>query len=196
MSKIETVEVISTKEDGNTFIVDSGFIIASDPCYDKSLTSLKDNIPVVNGMWKYKLIRSDFGISGNRNCKLIIWNDDSYNSEIKCDNFEEIHNCCVDSGQFGFFDFKKYPEGDTGKFGHLDTFYGRACDITLNSKTLCGIIDNIGVVSSSGFGDGTYSVSGRKNKDGLYDVLQVVFIDEKEIKEHQDTIQQLKRLKG
>src|SRR5437016_3123484 len=38
----------------------------------------------------------------------------------------------VDSGQAGIFDEARYPAGETGEYGDLNTFYGKACELTLS----------------------------------------------------------------
>ena len=63
----------------------------------------------------------------------------------------------VDSGQCGFYEEDYYNANQGGEYGDLDTFYGKACNITLSDEQ-AGIIDGKGFVSSSGWGDGMYQV--------------------------------------
>lgn len=105
----------------------------------------------------------------------------------------------VDSGQFGFFDRDHYRKADRDSvkeqskydFGgdYLtddsdsdgEEWYHACCHLTLGPDSW-GTIPN-GVVSSSGFGDGSYGVYGLKNADGEYIALTVVFINQDEIDE-------------
>ena len=48
-----------------------------------------------------------------------------------------------------------------------------------------GVLPN-GVVSSSGYGDGSYRVYGQKNKDGEYVAFEVVFITAEDEDEEED----------
>ena len=63
------------------------------------------------------------------------------------------------------------PEHDYG-----DLWYNHACDITL-SEMSAGVMP-YGVVSSSGFGDGSYVCHTHKGSDGEIDFAFVIFIDE------------------
>ena len=57
-----------------------------------------------------------------------------------------------------------------------DLWYNHACDITL-SEMSAGVMP-YGVVSSSGFGDGSYVCYTHKGSDGEIDFAFVIFIDE------------------
>jgi hypothetical protein len=96
----------------------------------------------------------------------------------------------VDSGQFGFFDkefyrndekakeLKKHNFGDDYDTEEGDEWYRACADITLADEQW-GVLPN-GVVSSSGFGDGSYRVFGQKDSNGEYVAFQVVFIEAEE----------------
>lgn len=93
-----------------------------------------------------------------------------------------------DSGQAGFFCDSIYPKGETGEFGDKETFYGVACDATLETEHSAGIIFNKGFLSSSGFGDGGYNLYLHKTNDtGEVIGAKIVFIgDEDEEEDYED----------
>jgi hypothetical protein len=96
----------------------------------------------------------------------------------------------VDSGQFGFFDKDFYRNDESAKDLEKynfspdydreegDQWYRACANLTLDSEQW-GVLPN-GVVSSSGFGDGSYGVFGEKNAEGEYVAFSVVFIWEDE----------------
>lgn len=112
-----------------------------------------------------------------------------------------IENLGVDSGQLGIFNksryekavpkevFEKSLEGDfpyedwkrlwDENKSDKDKFYECCCNLTLQ-KGNCGVLENVGFVSSSGYGDGSYIAfyltDFNENRVGL----QVIFIDEDE----------------
>ena len=72
------------------------------------------------------------------------------------------YNCAieVDSGQAGIFDFDYFTKPELDGWDYMDfsdDFYEKACECT-NSDTRGGIIEDNGVVSSTGYGDSCYSV--------------------------------------
>lgn len=112
-----------------------------------------------------------------------------------------IENLGVDSGQLGIFNKNKYKKAVSDEVFNKsldnvfpyedwkrplrenmpdeDKFYECCCNHTLaNDK--CGVIENVGFVSSSGWGDGSYVAfyltDFNENRVGL----QVIFIDEDE----------------
>jgi hypothetical protein len=60
-----------------------------------------------------------------------------------------------------------------------DIWYHACCKITLDKPESWGALPN-GVVSSSGFGDGSYTVYGIKDAYGQYAAFRVVFIEPEE----------------
>lgn len=90
--------------------------------------------------------------------------------------------CCsigVDSGQCGIFDYEYYdkhqPDDD---YDDSESWYTRICDITLDPPC-CGTVDNVGVVSESGWGDGRYNLYSYLDTKSIK-ALKVVFIEENE----------------
>ena len=173
------------------FEITSGKLVCSDPCY--SIPTWCQGIVenVKNGVWGAEINLSDEGDWGMRIADLFICNEDAFakDSSIgeKIFNDEPMNfNAGVDSGQFGFFDFahyrndesakdlKKYEFGDNYDIEEGDAWYRACSDLTLGDEQW-GVLPN-GVVSSSGFGDGSYDVFGYKDENGEYVAFAVVFI--------------------
>lgn len=185
------------------FEVTSGKLVCSDPCY--SIPTWCQGIVenVKNGVWGAEINLSDEGDWGKRVASLYIVNEDA-NAKmtgIETKIFEEEplnFNAGVDSGQFGFFDFahyrndesakdlKKFEFGDNYDTQSGDTWYRACSDLTLGDEQW-GVLPN-GVVSSSGFGDGSYDVFGYKDAYGEYVAFAVVFIYDEEDDEDDEYI--------
>ena len=91
-------------------------------------------------------------------------------------------NISVDSGQAGFFDDFYYQQNQGGDFGDITTLFGLACSLTL-SENHGGIIHNRGVISDTGFGDGSYCLFIATNHANKIVAASIVFIDESELEE-------------
>ena len=158
------------------FKVESGKICVSDPCYDKGTRCAAWDLDAQRGLWNCEVIKEYFGTFGEKVKELICIVEDYDQKNTKWKKLE--YDIGVDSGQCGIFDYDKYPDGSTGKYEDLNSFYGKCCKITLNDKEPYGVLD-FGVVSSSGFGDGSYDlyVLYDDNEENLVGV-RVVFIDD------------------
>lgn len=174
------------------FQITSGSLVCSDPCYttDVWCMGIVDN--VMKGTWIAEVEHGNFGGWGERIAELTICHESRYPGYGK---WEELPGSFgVDSGQFGFFDNEHYRKADSVKtmkkydFGgdYLtdesdpdgEEWYHACCELTLGPESW-GVLPN-GVVSSSGFGDGSYGVYGLKNDQGEYVAFQVVFIETEE----------------
>ena len=83
----------------------------------------------------------------------------------------------VDSGQAGFFNEKFFSESEKGDYDTPDSFYGECCGITLADEPY-GVLENeLGVVSSSGYGDGVYPLYVVLDSNGKVIASKIVFID-------------------
>ena len=132
----------------------SGVLNVSDPCYELG-TWCTHTLSVRPGTYRAYVEPSDEGVWGDRNASLIISFDGiEYDRSKETRTEAEIG---VDSGQAGFFDRIYYPKEETGAYGDTNTFYGKACEQT-NNAFQAGIVENFGVVSSSGYGDGGYAL--------------------------------------
>jgi Protein of unknown function (DUF4241) len=168
-----------------SFKVTSGVIVASDPCY--SIPTWCQGIieNVKNGEWIATVEHYE-----NKIAVLMISHKD-FNldlSDMFVDEEEFSFDAGVDSGQFGFFDKAGYRQdklanglskadfGDGYDKEEGDEWYRAVCDLTLGSESW-GVLPD-GVASSSGVGDGSYTVYGVKDMlNGEWVGLRVVFID-------------------
>ncbi len=160
-----------------TTVFDAGFVqlkntvIVSDPCYKAGIWCSKFLSNVKEGRFKCLFRIVDDGEAEKQVSSLIaihegfldcidFKNKYQYDSKKIC----KIPYCNVigvDSGQAGIFNYDYYvahqPDNDwQPDIKGNKSWYRKICDIT-GSEKLGGVIDNNGVVSSSGCGDGPYN---------------------------------------
>ena len=138
------------------FETTSGKLRVCDPCYNKSIKSVAV-LEVLKGKYLATVgIKENMDGFGERVNWLEICHQDYL--DVEANQLMPDVDVGVDSGQAGFFDDEHYPDGgSTGDFEDLNSFYGKACNLTLQDEQ-GGIIDSFGVVSSSGYGDGVYEL--------------------------------------
>lgn len=160
--------------------VKSNKITFSDPCYDLDTWCMIKDIPFPNG--KYETVVKT---KSNDNLEIKIYNEKltQYDrDQIIWKGIEGIVG--VDSGQAGIFDANYYTQNHSckpNKYGKCinEEWYRRICDITLDHENGCaGEIDNLGAVSSSGWGDGSYPAY-LGELYGEVVAAKIVFIEEK-----------------
>ena len=160
-----------------SFKVTGNKIHVSDPCYDYHCSGAITIDNVLSGEYFASIALYDMAAWGTRSACLSI-------RHTKHKNI--LPNICtdcvigVDSGQAGFFDDAYYQQNQGGEFGDLNTFFGLACSLTL-SKNRGGIMQDHGVVSATGFGDGSYPLYIGKNADGKIVAASISFIDDDEL---------------
>lgn len=113
------------------FHLTSNQLRVTDPCYTKGTWCAGVLENILPGAWiaeKVVASNEETGGWGDRIAELCIWHGD-YIGNVDAHELTEIH-VGVDSGQAGFFDESQYPEGETGEYGDLDTFYGKVCEGT------------------------------------------------------------------
>ena len=161
-----------------SFNVSCGQIRVSDPCYEKDSDGGVTVDNVMNGEWTayFDCDRLSEVVA----CVYAVHN--MYKYAVDAHNLKEIEQIGVDSGQAGIFDKVYYDVNQGGEYGDLETFYGKCCKITLDQ--VCGIVEECGVVSSSGYGDGSYSVYVGYDKDGLIYCVYIEFVTEEEEDEY------------
>ncbi len=152
-------------------------IIISDPCCSLDIWCvLKQKIKP--GEYEARLEIADCGNWGKRVSALIITHKDHpFTLSV-----EEIGEAWVDSGQCGFWDMAKYVRAKKNR--ELD-FYDEVCDITL--KRNGGVYENWGVVSETGYGDGSYSVFAGRNDENEIVSLEIRYINEEDEDEDYET---------
>lgn len=113
-----------------SFTVSGYKIRCTDPCYSKVDTWCAGNVNAKAGVWKAYAAFKDFG-PGNWNglrCTHLLVVHESFEKKNVVLKGTGIHGG-VDSGQFGFFDLKKFPFEDRNHESRK-TFYDKVCGLT------------------------------------------------------------------
>jgi hypothetical protein len=156
-----------------TFKVTSSLHI-SDPLYtsqqdvDRGIFTMAINLPCKSGEWNCDLHFKDQGdFWGVRVHEMI-----AYHSEYKLrkdENWHCIGTIGVDGGMAGIFDAERLYEIDEEVFNEeIDKEY-------LDNGSI--VLQDLGVICTSGFGDGVYEVS-KQVENGLTCAVKIVFIVE------------------
>lgn len=177
----------------------SGQIHVSDPCYD-GLDDflLTDTVEVKPGKWLAWIEVSDEGDWGKRVSHLYASHEGRPVSVYDAWG-EAIHDeIAVDSGQAGFFDLEHYRRNedaagyvfrhDTDDPYHMNwltdiaandgKWYAMCCDKTIDDQH-AGVVPG-GCVSSSGYGDGCYTLFEHRDSDGAVVALLLEFIEDED----------------
>lgn len=170
------------------FLVQSGALKISDPCYDPGTWCAGDVQDVVNGTWEA------FVLKGKTEWGYRVWEVFAVAKDCTFD-FEapwmrEPIDVGVDSGQAGIYDLGQYFKGGRGEFDEPGTWYEQACYCTSN-KTGAGILKDVigdptpcGVVARSGFGDGSYECLTQRDYDGKAYAVRIVFISDQDVEDY------------
>lgn len=140
-----------------TMAIKSGGVVCSDPCY-ASGTWCADRQNALNGVYNVYIVKYDDDIWGSRNSllEIIHTNFDKKDKSMHLLWEDGGVSVGVDSGTFGFFDreyYDKYHKGDNENVDSDDAWYDKyICGYDGNER----LIENLGVWSQSGFGDGSY----------------------------------------
>ena len=156
-------------------------VIISDPSYEPGLWCCRET-EILPGKYECSVRRNKLKTWGDRSVSIRIQHMDY--PDVKC-NINLLH-IDVDSGQAGFFDagyyYEKAGNAEPCK-GVNEEWFKRVCAITINNKKPFDTIDAKSVVTESGLGDGSYTCFAGKNTRGEIVALEIVFIDDYEIKE-------------
>jgi hypothetical protein len=167
-------------------------VVISDPCYDLQTWCQKVVKNVLPGTYHTNVQRKDAEDWGIRNSLL-----GALHESYLLDNIVwkwEPGSLGVDSGQLGFFDIMSYRnlsavpdlnfklgEEFLTNDSEEDQWYERICELTLETPEQWGTYES-GVVSSSGFGDGSYSLYLAHNEDGQVIGFMVdFFVDDNDL---------------
>lgn len=157
-----------------TFKVDSGVLVVSDPCYD--LATMKrgvEKLRAVNGIWTGYVAKGE----ADRVAELRV-----YHETVKPDSplmWIQMDEVFVDSAQMSMVDEPAFRHDP-------NAFCNECCNHTL-SKEQCGIIEGVdgssaqwgaGIVSSTGWGDGSYTLWASLDNSGAVVAAMVVFLEE------------------
>lgn len=166
------------------FELKSGKVMVSDPCYSRDTwcQHLLENVrPGIYNAFVKKSDEKDWGV---RCAELIAVHQDQPVDPLTVSipwKLVREADIGVDSGQAGIFEDLHYKDdsviAEEPDFGGSDEagekWYGANCDVTL-SKKQAGVIP-FGVVSSSGFGDGSYKLYVYRLKNEIV-AIRIVFI--------------------
>lgn len=153
-------------------------VMVSDPCYGLGTWCQGVIENVLPGDYHCMVEYSDEGIWGVRVAAIEVIHQNTRVIRYESQDFE----VGVDSGQAGIFDYEYYAKyhTDCKKSDHVDDdWYDKVCDLTL-SRESAGTIDNLGLVSSSGYGDGGYTCWVSTNEDGKVNAIRIEFIVDEE----------------
>lgn len=106
-------------------------VIISDPCYDRGTSCMIEQDNMLEGNYNYYIEESDEGDWGIR-VKSIEIIHENYKRPSKWKLMKGYVG--VDSGQAGIFCDSIYPLEETGEYGHVETFYGKCCELTTQNQ--------------------------------------------------------------
>lgn len=142
-------------------------VVVSDPCYDLGTWCLAiiENVKV--GEYLVNVTKMDTKGWGNRVSSIKVVHAENIFSKHNWEKTE--HEIGVDSGQAGIFDFPTFRKNNEG-------WYDSMCDLT-DGEPGWGTY-NKGVVSRSGFGDGSYDLYISKVDDKIVGMAIDFHVDE------------------
>lgn len=159
------------------FEVESGEVVVSDPCYGLGELTLE----VKSGTWESEVEMREGRVGALRASTEVPFYS-QYN--------EHVANIPVDSGQAGIFEigayrndnlveaepkfWKEYQKSCKSTPGEY--WYAACCDAKLYGDNPYGEVPG-GVVASSGYGDGVYSVEVVREDDEIV-AIKITFIEE------------------
>lgn len=165
--------------------IESGQIVASDPCYEYpkgGVLAGKIIKNALNGFYEVLIERSDEGDWGIRNTKMMIIHSDHYHPDWLDYETKEYEGCCgVDAGCFCFADEQYYKETHTDTNSKefdkwWDKFVMAHCDGKDVAKVWQDKNEDRIIISDSGYGDGAYYVNSYKDKNGFVIAVEVIYI--------------------
>lgn len=177
MSALTEMTMTRTIELGQFHLEDVGHnlkkarLLALDPCYSEA-ERLGAVMDALSGRWHARAHMSDEGNWGERIAILEVRRVGVPISEA----WELVDDdICVDSGSCGFWSMKNW---EFQKKHQADHFYKLCGEATLDRTNYRGgIVLDMGAVSCSGYGDGSYKLEVVKADDGLVVAARLIFID-------------------
>lgn len=171
------------------FEIISGKVMVSDPCYERGTWCQASVENVKNGTWhasiERRMIHFDKPEYDHERIAALYAVQAAHADKVMELVWEDVDaDIGVDSGQAGIFDWASYrndadyPVVENRLHFNLNEtgnrFYATCCDAT--DKGADVIFQ--GVVSTSGFGDGGYTLYVAKDEEGMVIGMNIVFIDE------------------
>ena len=167
-----------------TFHVASGRVIVSDPCYEAGTWCQGMLERVRKGQWMCHVLLAHEGACDTCIAELIVRHVSLSRAGSASWTGERSFEVGVDSGQAGIFDTAHYRDDRVAqaveRLSHEsicpdEPWYSLCCDRTSGSEMGAGVIP-YGVVSSSGFGDGSYRCFTHRDREGYIIGIKIVFI--------------------
>ena len=169
-----------------SFRVVSGRVVVSDPCYEIGVWCQGVLEKVRKGQWASHVSLAQEGACDTCVAELIARRTPPANpSNPRW--IEERFEVGVDSGQAGIFDMAHYRDDRSAQAVERlsreticpeEPWYSLCCDRTSGSEMGAGVIPH-GVVSSSGFGDGSYRCFTQRDCAGYIIAIRIVFITDR-----------------
>ena len=166
-----------------TFKVTSGQIVISDPCYTIDQWC-NGSVPAKNGEWQVSLESNNGNVNSIRAWHIASAEKNLLLPFAVLTAGELPFSFGVDSGQLGYFDRDFYrndnaitdeiPIWDIKLKKPGDKFYSACCELIVHEGKKFGSFP-FGVVTRSGYGDGSYPTTGIKDEEGNYIALSTVF---------------------
>ena len=165
----------------------------SDPCYGDDVWCKTRLTSVLPGEYHVDVQKSDEGDWGNRVSSLTVTHKDYVGKQLR---YQEHGDIGVDSGQAGIFCESSYRNDDvaeTIKNGNGiridsiedgDKWYEKMCRFTLSDEGF-GAYES-GVVTSSGFGDGSYPLAIARDEDKNIVSMVITYIGEEDEEDEDD----------
>ncbi len=170
------------------FRVVSGRVVISDPCYEIETCCQGILEKVRKGEWRCQVSISREVYSDGCVTDLIALRPSALDIGNAKWTEETSFEVGVDSGQAGIFDMAHYRDDRVAQsVEHLsheiicpeEPWYSLCCDRTSGSEIGAGVIP-YGVVSSSGFGDGSYRCFTQRDREGYVTAIRIVFIKDRQ----------------
>ena len=158
-------------------------VIVIDPCYNNDhLQTLGVKLSPLKGTYNAYIQRENCGEWGVRVKNLAVVHKDYDINILESDNYDLSGFACVDSGTMSIFDLVQYRKYHSNKPENTelnDEWYD------LNVLPWCGDTDNYlskdnGIISVSGYGDGSYPVYSYYDETNNLIGIRVCFIEDDE----------------
>lgn len=159
-------------------------VVVSDPCYELDTWCAGTLTNVLPGEYNCDIVKKT-NRCGERVSHLYAIHSD-YNVDLNDIKEEQDFEVGVDSGTAGIFDYEYYAIYHIGRtddqwYDHriCNAFYPNRCETSIN------IIQTQykGVVSHSGFGDGSYTCFVKRNDEGKIIAIMIEYISDDENEE-------------
>lgn len=149
--------------------------LVTDPCYTKGTWCATQLDNVLPGKWEVFITKKDEGDWGVRVSSISLAHlSYTYKENALLETYDA--HLGVDSGQISFFQPEVYK--NRGEDDDSEEFYDKCCYLSKPAGIFEQDGKNVGVVTSSGYGDGGYNLYINRNEDEKIVYMEVVFIED------------------